>query len=874
MIELIRRIRYWLRHRGSDEALREEMEFHLAMKQRELEHDGMPAGDARLAARREMGNLTRAREDARALRVGPWIDSVRQDATYAVRSLRRHPGFTLASLAVLGVAIGLNTSLFTVFAGLALRPMAGMTDPGRVVSVSAVSPIGRGGAMGLSFPEFRALAHAKGIEGLAASRPAQVALESQGASRTTTVYLVTGNYFDVLGVRMAHGRGFRAEEDRLGAPQRVVVLGHQLWQARFGGRPGIVGETVSVNGVPHTVVGIVSPEFTGPEGASNRIWLPLSLLPLLRPDDPFTAGLLDRWQDCCVDVLGRLAAGVGRRESQAELQVLSSRFRASVGQSDRPLLVGGTQFLGGRRASAEALAVTGVLFIGLILVLLIACANVGNLLVARAAAGAAGLGARLSLGADRRRVVRQLLTEGFVLAAAASALGLLLAWWLPPAVLRTVAGNAAPFDITPDLLVLGYAVALAAVSCLAFALAPALHATRADVLTALKGGMPERRSRFPLRSVLLAVQVAVTVVLLMSAGLLLRGVAQARQMDLGFAIDEVAVARVALPAEAYDRVRAQAFLAELTAALRAAGVDTFAVASNEPLGDGSSRTGIRRPDEGDDRAQTIEYVEVSPGYFGMLRVPLVAGRDFDERDSGRPVAILNESAARRLLPGESAVGRSLVSGSRSIEIVGVARDAYTGDLDGIEPMMFQPLTGPARADFFPKILLPTADRSAASQVTSIVGRLDARALVDVTPLADRLDDQLQGLSFAPLAASALGLFGLAIATVGLFGVFAYSVQQRTREIGIRMALGARSGDVARLVLARSSRAVLAGLGAGLLGAIAAAQVLRSSLYGLSPLDPIAYGGVMLLLTLAAIAASYLPVRRATRLDPTQALRTE
>ena len=874
MIDLIRRIRYWWRYRGSDAALGEELEFHLAMKQRELERGGMPARDAKRAAHREMGNLTRAREEARALRIGPWIDGVRQDATYAVRSLRRHPGFTLVSLAVLGVAIGLNTSLFTVFAGLALRPMAGMTDPDRVVSVSAVSPLGRGGAIGLSFPEFRALADAKSLEGLAASRAARVALESQGTSRTTTAYLVTGNYFDVLGVRMAHGRRFRADDDRPGAPQRVVVLGHQLWQARFGGRPGIVGEAVPVNGVPHTVVGIVSPEFTGPEGASNRIWLPLSLLPLLQPDDPFAAGLLDRWQDCCVDVLGRLAPGAERREAQAELLVLSARFRASVGQRDHSLVVGGTQFLGGRRASAEALAITGVLFTGLILVLLIACANVGNLLVARAAARAAEIGARLSLGADRRRVVRQLLTEGLVLAAAASALGLLLAWWLPPTVLRTVAGNAAPFDITPDLLVLGYAVALAAVSCLSFALAPALHATRADVLTALKGGMPDIRSRFPLRSVLLAVQVAVTVVLLMSAGLLLRGVAQARDMDLGLAIDEVAVASVALPEEAYDRVRAQAFLTELTDALRASGLETFAVASNEPLGDGSSRTGIRRPGQSEELTQTIEYLDVSPGYFRLLRVPIVAGRDFVEGDAGRPVAILNEAAARRYSPGENPVGRSLVRGGGSIEIVGVARDAYTGDLDGIEPMFFQPLTGPVSAEFFPKILLPTADRSAASLVTSIVGRMDARARVEVTPLADRLDDQLRELSFAPFAASALGLFGLAIATVGLFGVFAYSVRQRTREIGIRMALGARPGDVARLVLARSSRAVLAGLGAGVLGAIAASQVLRSSLYGLSPLDPVAYGGVLLLLALAAMAASYIPVRRATRLDPTQALRSE
>jgi predicted permease len=870
---LFRRLRYWLRQREFDDALREEIEFHRGLTQQVLENGGLSTEESRLAARRDLGNVTRAREESRAIWIWPWLDSVWQDTTYATRSLRRHPGFTLLAVVILGVAIGLNTSLFTVFAGLALRPMAGLTEPSRVVSVSGEFALGRSGVIGMSFPEFQFLAtESRSFSGLVAERNTSVTVEAGGVGRTLSAHVVTGSYFDVLGVRMEHGRGFLPAEDRRGSSVPVVVLSFSLWQGLFGADPEIVGAPIRINDIPHAVVGITSREFNGSEGGMRRLWLPLSSLPTLRSNDPFESTLLDRPQDCCVNVLGRLRDGVTSGQAEAELQVLSDRFRAGVGQEARAIVLGGTEFLKGQRAAASVLAVMGVLFVGIVLVLLMACANVGNLLLARAAGRAGEIGVRLSLGAGRPRIVRQLLTEGFVLALIGTGVGVAIAHWLPSLVLNDVAGQPAPFEIATDGWVLGYAIVLAAVACAAFALAPALHATRGDVAMVIKSGaLPSRR--FPLRGVLLGVQVAVTVVLLTSAGLLLRGVATARGVDPGFAVEGVVVATVELPPVS-DSTRAQRFSADLVASLRDAGVEAFALVSNEPLGDSSSTTSMRLPGEAEEQMRTIEFLDVTPGYFDVLRIPIAAGRGFADADAGRGVAVVNESMARRYWPDDNPVGRSFFAGGtrRSLEVVGVVKDAHLDSLDVVEPLFFQPMTA-AGVDVA-KVLFESRRASTSAAVTAAIQGLERRARIDFTPLTDRLADRRGELRFAPLAASILGTFGLTLATVGMFGTFAYAVCQRTREIGLRMALGARAADIVRLVLTGSSRAVAIGLAVGMLGALGASQVLRRSLYGVSPLDPLALGGVALMLAVAALAASYVPARRALRIDPSRALRWE
>ena len=875
MPTLVRRMAFWWRARHEADALREELEFHQAMKQEALERDGLTPEDARWAARRQIGNMTRAREAAREVWVWPTLDSVTQDARYAVRNLRREPGLTVVALGVLGVAIGLNTSLFTAVAGLAIRPMAGMSDAERVVNVSALNPPRVGGASGLSFPEYAYLAEqTKTFQGLAAVMPMPVRLEAAGVAQSSAAYLVTANYFKVLGVRLVHGRSFLRGEDRRGSPERVAVLSYALWQARFGGDPGAIGREVVIEGVPFTVVGITARSFVGPAGSSTRVWVPISVAPLLRPNDPFASTLLDRADTCCVTVTGRLGPSMTRSRAQAETQVVSREFRARFGQPDRPVVIGGTQFIAGRSAAPKVLAILAVLSLGMLLVLLIACANVGNLLLARAASRVGEIGVRLSLGAERGRIVRQLVTEGFVLASAASTLGVLLSMWLPPLALRVLAGEARPFDVDPDRWVIGYALLLALLSCVACALAPALHATRCDISRVLRNESGALISRFPLRSGLLGVQIAVTVVLLTSASLLFRGVVQARDLDPGFKTDDVAAAVIEVPGRTYPVERTRAFATQLTTELRRAPLGRFALASFEPLPNAHTTTGVRTPGQNREQAMSTDVLNVSEGYFDVLGIGLVAGRSFTESDTGRPVAIINQVLAGRLWPTESADGQSLVmsagpAGERSLEIIGVVRDAHLVRMDAMEPMVFLPLS-----DQLPRVLFETRDASASAKVTAIVHRLEANAHVETVPLKDRVDSWLGEISLAPIAASVLGAFGLAIATVGMLGVFSYAVRQRTKEIGIRLALGASTRDVVRLVLASSSRAVIIGSCLGGLGALAASQVLRSALYGLSPLDPLAYGSVFLLLAVAAWAASYLPVRRATKIDPARALRYE
>jgi predicted permease len=596
--------------------------------------------------------------------------------------------------------------------------------------------------------------------------------------------------------------------------------------------------------------------------------------PLLRPNDPFETRMLESAHDCCVNVTGRLAPGAARVAAQAEMQLLSRQFRASVGVQERTIVVAGTQFLRGRRADSDVVAILGVLFAAMTLVLLIACANIGNLLLARAAARVREIGVRLSLGAGRARIVRQLLTEGFVLAVVSSALGVLLAAWLPPVVLMFLSGEAAPFDLKPDGWVLGYGLLLSVLSCLAFALAPALHATSGIVANALRAESKALGKRFPLRTALLAVQVAVSVVMLTSAGLLQRGVAQASVLEPGFAVDDVSVATIDLP-DAHDPARVVTLMSDVTSGLRDARVERFGFVSNEPFGEGSFVMGIRLQGESGDRTRAVEFLNVSPGYFDTLGIRLIAGRDFADADADRTVAIVNESMARRFWPDGTAVGRSVTGAiGGPLEIVGIVRDSHVASMDAIEPVLFLPLGGRLRmfGDRVPKLLFEASDPSAAATIAAIVERVDQDARVEITPMRERLASWLGELAMAPLAASALGAFALGVATVGMLGVFSYVVRQRTREIGIRMALGARGVDVIRVVLASSSKAVGAGLGVGLLGALAASQVLRSSLYGVSPLDPIAYGGVVLVIAIAALAACYVPVRRAVQIDPVRALR--
>lgn len=842
-MRLLRRIRHLLNRRQAEADLAEEIEFHCEMSA------GRSSGGA------AMGNLTRAREDARAVWIWPWLESLWQDLSYAVRTLRRSPGFTVVALLTLGTAIGLNTSFFTVFNAVALRPWP-VKDPARVVQMFSRDPRRRvADSTGISVAEYRYFRErARSLSGLSVSLQQEVNFGFEPFGRPSRAVLVGGDYFHVLGLQMRLGRGFLPEDDQMNAPQAVAVLSFPYWRDHFGSDPAIVGKSVNLNELPFTVVGVTPEDFTGTAdgGVPENVYLPLSALLLLHRGDPSAGRMLTEPDACCRPALGRLAPGVSRRQAVAELEVLDRRFAAQNHlASNRVFSVTGSALLDKPSRRNQGAPMLALLFIGVTLVVLLACANVGNLLIARAGARHKEIGIRRAIGASRARIVRQLLTEGLLLSLGSVALGLPIAYRLPGFIIAST-GEALSLRFTPDGTVLAYAIALAVAACIAFALLPALHGTRT--------GSPRR---LPLRSLLLALQVAFSVVLLVGAGLAFQGIAHVRQQDPGFRVSGVSVVSFELPSRDYDTARASAFDQQLLSGLSG---HTFAVTALEPLSNGRWLADFRLAGQPESAARTVAYHEVTAGYFDVLHIPILAGRNFEPADRDNGAILVNESLTRAYFDGESPLGRGAVSvGGHPRTIVGVVKDAYTEELDRAEPIIYVPFS----ATYIPKVLVPPAE---ASSVEAVANQFEPDAHIQAVPLQASVDRWFHVAQIGGEIAGMLGIYALILAMVGMSGVFAYVVQQRAKEIGIRMALGARPAQVIRLVLTESSRAVSAGLGAGLVIALFASRLMRNLLYGVSPVNPIAYLSVACLFVIAALAASYAPARRAARVDPLTALR--
>ena len=875
MRSLLRRLRARIRYRRFDSDLAEEMEFHRAMKQRELERAGLTENEATVQSRREMGSVTLARERSREIWIAVWLDSLQQDVRYALRSLGGQPGSTIAAGTVLVLGIGLNTSLFTFFNAVALRPWS-VADPGSVVTAHYVHSSASGrGTSGFGIAEYRYLNdHARTFSGLIAWRQSGARLGHEEIEGQTPFSFVSGNYFDVLGVHMLYGRGFLPDEDRVGNPQGVAVISHGLWERHFAADTAIVGRVFRVDNVPFTIVGVAPQMFDGTERPNAQsFWLPLASLPLLSADPAQAVSLLTNPSHCCSRMAGRLAEGVTREQARAELEVLSRQFRTQWNEQalkNAPLVLSGTAFLAQPGVKASLIPILALMFAAVMLVLLLACANVGNLLLARALARQREFAIRLSLGASRRRVVRQLLTEGLMLSCSAGTIGLLVAYALPALLLRAVIDDEVPSGIAPDARVVVFTLGIAALACLLFGLAPALKATQAAMETLVARREVTRTGR-RLRSALLAAQLALSVILLASASLLVRGVQQAQTQDPGFQVDDVFVVSLAFPGQAYDQARGRAFVSELHTALKAD--DSFgsvAVTNTVPLGNTRNMTSFRLPGEDEKQSRMIQMESVSPEYFTVLRIPVVAGRHLDATDRPGGAITINEAMARRYWPDGSPIGQTIVFRDRRREIVGIVRNAHTTGLDTVEPVYYELTAGEPST----RLLLRSRTSDPTPRVQALVSGLDNRVTVQARPLATYRDRSLEPSRVMALTAGAVGLLALLLASVGVFGVFSYVVNERTREIGIRMAIGARASQVIWLVLDSTAWATLGGLAGGFLASFVVSRFLTGQLYGVSRLDPTAYAMVATVLTLAATLATWLPARRATRVDPATALRVE
>jgi predicted permease len=819
------------------------------------------------------------------------METLWQDLRHSLRGLRRSPAFTAAAVASLALGIGANTLIFTFLNALFFKSLP-VSDPERLVALYAVDT-SKGDVLPLSYPNFEDLRReAPVFSGMAVYRDLSFALAGAGEPAQLQGEIVSGNYFDLLGVRPPHGRAFLPDEDGTPGTHPVAVLSHRLWQDRFGADPRVLERTVRLNGVDFTVVGIAPPEFKGLSVLDEPpdLWVPMAMYrEMVRGPQ---ARWIERRGSFVFPAVARLAAGVRPEQARAFLATAARRLEReypvineALGFAAIPLaqatLPPGTR---GRIVLSGGLlaAVVGLL-------LLIAGANVANLLLARALARGGEIAVRLSLGAGRGRLVRQLLTEGALLGVLGGAAGLLVALW-GREVLWALKPPFFPdsLDLGMDARVLGFTLAVSLATGVLFSLAPIFQSFRLDLCSTLTrqgrtGGSRGDRAAALLREVLIAGQVALSVVVLTGAGLFLRSLLAVERIDPGFETEKLFVIPMDLGAQGYPPPRAQELYrraVERVASLP--GVRSAAVASRFLLVEGGVRMSVRaegRPASPADEEEILAGINiVGPGYFETVGMPLRSGRAFGpaDRRGAPPVAVINETLARRLWPGEPAVGKRLRLGDDEDfrEVVGVAADArYAGLREPPQPYAYRPVL----QSFSPMMMLHVRTAEKPEPLLEQVRR-EIQALEPGLPLlAPRTITQVRNHSiWAPRMGAGLltvfGLLALALAALGIYGVMAYSIGQRRQEIGIRMAMGAGRRDVLRLVLRQGLRPVALGALLGLGLALAAGRAIASLLFGVSPADPLALAGAVALLALVALAAVVAPARRAAGLDPVAALR--
>jgi predicted permease len=811
-----------------------------------------------------------------------------QDLRYGARMLWKSPGFTGVAVVALALGIGANTTIFSMINGLLLRPLTGVETPETLVAVYT-SDFSSGLYGSSSYPDYVSFRDgADAFAALAAYESAVASLTEGDEPQRLRGESVTGNYFKTLGVPASAGRTFVPEDETAASANPVVVISHNLWQRRFNSDPAIVNRTINLDGRAHTVVGVAAESFQGLHiGSLPEFWRPLQP----PPDEARARGSRG------LMLVGRLKEGATLAEANAQLKAIAARLAADFPDTNRgtlerpdeprPVTVVGESRLGPRQRKTIT-EVTGMLMLMVGLVLLIACANVANLLLARASVRRREIAIRLALGSSRLRLVRQLLTESLCLALLGGLLGLVLTLWTSDFLPKFFpAEDAGGLDLSVDWRVLAFTLGLSALTGLVFGLAPALQASRQNLLTALKDdtGATDVRGvgRFGLRNALVVLQVALSLILLICAGLFLRSLRAASTSDPGFNAENVLLMRMEARGVEMKREEQQLFYRRVQEQVSALpGVRSVALSYIAPISGGGMRNSVwiegyqPRPNEDTELNTNV----VSPNYFKTLGIPLVQGRDFVAADTaGAPgVVIINEEFARRYFPGASPLGKRVRTDSEGpyLEVVGVAKNAkYRSLREEPLPFFYTPLaqggmpsmTLFVRTEGDPLAALP----SVRAELKSLNKNL---TLYQVNTFSAHV---AAALSSDTMIAVLLGVFGVAallLAAVGLYGVMSYVVARRTHEIGVRMALGAQTGDIIKLVLRQGMMLLLVGGVVGLAAAFALTRLMSSLLYGVSATDPLTFAGITLLLAGVALLACYLPARRATKVDPMVALRYE
>jgi predicted permease len=905
---------FWRKRKPSD--FREEIEAHLALETERLKEQGLSEEEARKAARRAFGNVTRAEE--RFYESGRWLwwDHLVQDLRFGLRMLRKNPGFTIVAVLTLALGIGANVAIFSLVDQALLRSLP-VQHPEQLVVLNSTEL--KSGSMSsdysdnaiFSYPMYKDLRDKNRVfSGLLACDPyANVNVVWQGHSERSSAELVSGNFFQVLGVRAALGRVLAPEDETALGSNPVAVLSYGYWTRHFGGDPAVLNQTVDINATPLTVVGVAPPGFTGVQyGTAPELYIPLTMKAQMTPN----WNGFHHVSDYFLAIMGRLDPGMSRTLAQAGLQPL---FHAIL-ESELPIMTANKtitstedqkRFLAGKieltpgargrpvlRTLAQAPLALLMAMVGL--VLLIACANLAGLLLARGEARQHEIALRLAMGASRARLIRQLLTESLVVSMAGGAASLLVGWWTLRSLLSAVSSVplAAPLlsGLTANLdpRVLAFAASVTILSALFFGLLPALKASSADLQTSLKelgtsasGGAESVR----LRKLLVVAQVASTVVLLIASVLFGESLIRLERANLGMRIDHLVQFSIdpglshyspAQTADLFDRLRQDLATVPGVASVSAAEYPILALSFNYD----TMTFEDHLPREGEET--TVSVNSVGPRFFSTMGIPIILGREFREGDSASSlkVAVINEKVAQMFFPGRNPVGMHLALGvgpdvHPHIEVVGIVTNAKSlHPRDPGQPFVYFPYAQDPGMSGGTYYVRTRTDPSAMATALRRVAARDAPNLpvYDVRTVGEQFNNSMSPDRLLTFFTLSLALLAALLAAVGLYGVMAYVVNRRRREIAIRMALGAQKTDVLKDVIGKGLKLASIGLAIGIAGALALTRLLSSLLYGVKPTAPLAFVGVSLTLITVALAACYIPARRVMKVDPMVALRYE
>jgi predicted permease len=855
---LLAAIRSLLARRVADQ-VQADLQFHIEQSTAEYIEQGLSPNDARAAALRAFGNPTQVFEEVRDMSFWLWWDRLVQDLRYGLRTFRRNPVFSLTALLSLALGIGANTAVFSVVNAALLRPLP-VDRPDQLVLLNP-----RGDFSYLDYIELRE-SNRVFSDLLAASRTRRTGVVVAGESEQALVKMVSGNYFEGLGVPPAAGRVLTPADEQ----ERVVVISPGYWSRRFDRSSDVVGRPITVDGLPFTIVGVASDRFLSEAaGEAPDIWTSIALqLPARRDERGYS------W----LSLMGRMKPAVTRQQAQSELNAL---LTGALGDGARRIdVAAGSQGVARlRNMFADPLrvlmAVAGV-------VLLIACTNLGSLLLTRGAAREAEISMRLAIGASRARIVRQLMTESLMLALGGGVIGLVFAAWGSAALVRMVSavGETLVLDLGPDLRVLVFTAATSVAAAVLFGLAPALRTVRHAVISPSEQGhrLIGGGSRWRTRDVLIVAQLALSVLLLALGVMFSRTLSNLENQDLGFAVDAVVMTELA-PERGYRPVL-PSLIPRLYERLESVpGVTSATVVFNGPLGAGAGVYGLEvdgyTPQSAQDQRARADWV--GPNYFSVTGIPLTEGRDFSFSDDGASpkVAIINQTMARHYFGDRPALGRYFTFNKNRYEIVGIARNAKDTDLRQVTPRVvyFPVLQGGGGPNALVLRLagIPSSTVSAPvrAAIREVDPRLSAREIVTMSTRMHRT--LIREHLLADLAGFFSGLT-LLLAAIGVYGTLAYSAARRTKEIGIRLALGSRRAAVVWIVLRGIVVRLAIGLAIGLVGAILAGRLIASMLFGMGPADPVTLGVATITLTVVSLAAGYLPACRASRLDPVAVLR--